>query len=759
MMLPFPRQMLAMVAVCWAGWPSLLPAQTTKPPARPVEAGVPSSVRFWGPQCADTEARRGRFLQIDAGVNAAGVLRSDGRIFVNGINWTYICNVPPAPPGLHYTAFSMAGEAYVMALLSDGSAVAWGAFNGMQAWGTVTPPVAPPLPPGTRYVQVSAGDVAMLLRSDGALIVWGNNRYGQVNVPPLPPGTSYVSIQRGGGVSAAILSDGTLQIWGDNTNGLCNVPALPQGVSYQSVTFGFRNALALSSDGQIVAWGDNTSGQCNVPPLPNGVTYTAVAAGEAHGVAYRSDRTLVAWGYNAWGQCNVPTLPPGVGIRQLACGQIHSVALTTEGKVLTWGHNTFFDSTISEIPTGSMGEPLARYVDGSAGFYHALLVLSDGSLQVFGEYTQGGIPQLPPGLRYVRAKAGASHDLALRSDGMLVGWGDNSIGQCAVPALPPGTRYVDFALSSGHSVALRSDGVAVAFGNNASGECNVPALPAGTTYTDVAANRWKTILLRSDGQVLCLGDTSYNQGIVPVPPPGVHYVQVAACTNGTYSAALRSDGEVVIWYYPAPNYWPSCSLPALPPGVVYVEIEGGYHHFALRRSDGQIVTAGSIGNGEDRVPPLDPGTSYAQVCTSGVVTAGRVGPTCTYVSIATGCAGSRAATRLIPRDTPRIGATLEVRLFDLPQDAAVLVLGWRRLAVPQSLAGFGMPGCALAIGVHRAFFLGGTGNQTVLHMRIPDVPALVGMHFYHQAFVFDPAAGNPLGAVVSDAAEGVIGHW
>jgi hypothetical protein len=41
---------------------------------------------------------------------------------------------------------------------------------------------------------------------------------------------------------------------------------------------------------------------------------------------------------------------------------------------------------------------------------------------------------------------------------------------------------------------------------------------------------------------------------------------------------------------------------------------------------------------------------------------------------------------------------------------------------------------------------------------IPNLPSLVGMHFCNQAVVLDPGA-NPLGAVISDAAEGVIGHW
>jgi hypothetical protein len=41
---------------------------------------------------------------------------------------------------------------------------------------------------------------------------------------------------------------------------------------------------------------------------------------------------------------------------------------------------------------------------------------------------------------------------------------------------------------------------------------------------------------------------------------------------------------------------------------------------------------------------------------------------------------------------------------------------------------------------------------------IPDSPSLVGVLFYNQALVLDINAGNPFGAVVSDAMEGVVGY-
>ena len=54
--------------------------------------------------------------------------------------------------------------------------------------------------------------------------------------------------------------------------------------------------------------------------------------------------------------------------------------------------------------------------------------------------------------------------------------------------------------------------------------------------------------------------------------------------------------------------------------------------------------------------------------------------------------------------------------------------------------------------------LSGQWNRAKFGLSIPSRASLVGLHFYQQALVLDPAAGNPAGAVMSNAAEGVIGH-
>ena len=197
-------------------------------------------------------------------------------------------------------------------------------------------------------------------------------------------------------------------------------------------------------------------------------------------------------------------------------------------------------------------------------------------------------------------------------------------------------------------------------------------------------------------------------------------------------------------------------MPPLPYGIYYTDVRCGAEHAILYRSDGQFDLCGIL---YYRVPELPPGSCWAEVAGSTVSTiVGRVGPTTTYTSFAQGCAGSLPSTRLIPSSTPRIGETLEVRLFDLPVGLAIMAMSLQPVPGPVSLASIGMPGCDLEIAVDAVQVLSGNGNQASWFLPIPNQPQLVGLRFLNQALVLDPAAGNGLGAVVSDAAEGVVGY-
>lgn len=233
-----------------------------------------------------------------------------------------------------------------------------------------------------------------------------------------------------------------------------------------------------------------------------------------------------------------------------------------------------------------------------------------------------------------------------------------------------------------------------------------------------------------------------------------------------FGAAVRSDGTphwwgTTLWTPPSgggnPQWRDLSTMPPLPFGVYYVDVDCGFNTAIWRRSDGTASVSGGMGYGQDTMPVLAPGTSFLGVSAGWDTVSGRVGPTCTYVSFAAGCAGSMPAARIVPRDTPCIGRTHQITVFDLPANVAVLGMGFSRPPQPVSLAAFGMPGCTLQIDVDAVAALSGQWNRAKFSLPIPDRRSLLGLHFYQQALVLDPAAGNAAGAVVSNAAEGVIG--
>lgn len=692
------------------------------------------ALRVWSGFSMDTDAYRLPAAQIDTAWYLTAVLRVDGKIFVHGSESGNfgICRPPMPPPGLSFTAVSINWN-NGLGLLSDGTLAHW-----HNNYTVLRPP--PALPQGIGYVQVSVGDEhALALRSDGVLVGWNmldGRGTAQAAVPAFPTGVTALKFKAAVLCSMALLSNGTIVGWGYNFYGELNIPPLPANTTYVDLWSGNYHFFAKRSDGVIVSWGQNQIGQANLPPLPSGVTFVEFGVGQDHTIALRSDGQIMAWGDNTDGQCNITQVPPGLSVVQLDASHFTSLARLSDGSVIGWG------GPFGELP---LAVPVVneRFVDVTCGVAPMLGLTSDGEVLGYGTYYPWLItaPPCPPGMRYEKIHMGWRHAGALRSDGALVMWGDNPDGRCTVPPLPPGVAYVQAALGTLMTCALRSDGQVVSFGSSA---FTPPPLPSGVQYVQVDFEDRTVILLRSDGVIVWGGLGT------PAPAPGAPFAKVA--TGYNISATLALDGQVLAWTRsgtPIP-------IPSLPSGVVYVDIDFGRDHFVGRRSDGEVVVWTNANFGEDRVPPLAAGESYVQIDATGIMTAARVGPTRTYVSFASGCAGTQPPARLVPRETPFIGGTQEVRIFGLPQDCAFVVFGWNQLA-PTALSPQGMPGCFQHVTVDAAFFVSGQHGYAGFELPIPDWPGLVGLSFYNQAIVFDPGA-NALGAVVSDAAKGVIGR-
>jgi alpha-tubulin suppressor-like RCC1 family protein len=320
---------------------------------------------------------------VSWGANASGQL-GDGSPYSN---WVYT-NIS----GLTGVRQISAGQNYGLAAMTSGQVYAWGDDSSGQL-GTAASSTTPQLVPGlTNMTQVAAGwSHSLALRSDGTVWAWGDNSYGQLGVGYTSQKLSPVQVQ-----------------------GLTNVTKIAVGNTW---------SLALRSDGTVWAWGGNqyeqlgpavgsyTATPVQVPGLSQ---VSSIAAGaffalalETHGyVAFRN--YVYAWGQNVLGTlgngtacpfCGIATPEPVNGINvpevaSIAAGPEMAMAVGTDGTVWDWGSNSFGDLGINNTTLSIEATPvnvagLTSVTQVAAGAYHAVALLSNGTVQAWGNDQNG----------------------------------------------------------------------------------------------------------------------------------------------------------------------------------------------------------------------------------------------------------------------------------------------------------------------------------------------------------------------------------
>jgi len=217
----------------------------------------------------------------------------------------------------------------------------------------------------TGVTAISAGGSHNLaLLSNGTVMAWGDNAVGQlvngtVNNGELTPvavsGLSgVIAIGTGASHSLAVISGGAVEAWGENKRGQLgngtttnsDVPVAVSGLTEVSaVSGGGFFSLALHSNGTVSSWGSNTHGQLgngtttdsSVPASVSELTgVTAISAGGADGLALISGGTVKSWGANAAGELGLgesggKTVPTAIAalhqVTGIDAGSVHSLAV------------------------------------------------------------------------------------------------------------------------------------------------------------------------------------------------------------------------------------------------------------------------------------------------------------------------------------------------------------------------------------------------------------------------------------------------
>ena len=271
---------------------------------------------------------------------------------------------------------------------------------------------------GAPLAIAANGNHSLALRTDGSVIAWGNNAFGQTNVSP--GATNVISIAAGSYHSLALRADGSIIGWGNNADGQVVAPASATNVV--AIAGGANHSLALRMDGVVLNWGDNHFGQTNQPAGLSNIV--AIAASGVHNVALKGDGTVVVWGYKYTVETNVP---PGLtNVIAIAAGGNHSLALRADGTIVAWGYN---NNGQTNVPAG-----LINMQAVAAGGTHSLALQANGSATAWGNNASGQATPPVNATGGLSLAGGTSHSLMLKSDGTVIGWGTNNYGQITIPS-------------------------------------------------------------------------------------------------------------------------------------------------------------------------------------------------------------------------------------------------------------------------------------------------------------------------------------
>jgi alpha-tubulin suppressor-like RCC1 family protein len=307
-------------------------------------------------------------------------------------------------------------------------------------------------------------------------------------------------------------------------------------------------------------------------------------------VAHLYVTPVSVWGLGYSGQTNVP--PSATNVVAIATGDAHYLALRADGSIVAWGNGFYGETSVPLSATNVMA--IAARDMGS------MALRADGTVVAWGYnyYGQTNVPASATNV--VDIAAGSRHSMALRADGTVVAWGYNSFGQANVPA--SATNVVGIAAGGYHSMALRGDGTLVAWGYNSDGETNVPA--SATKVVAITAGGYGSVALRADGTLVAWGSNSY--GLTNVPASATNVVAIAA--GESHNMALRADGSVVEWGY---DYYGQTNVPPSTTNVIAIAA-GDYGSMALIGENGQV-------------PAFQPIERSVTIGASALLTAGSLG--------------------------------------------------------------------------------------------------------------------------------------
>ena len=596
--------------------------------------------------------------------------------------------------GTHTCAVAMNGAAYCWGDNTDCDLGTGNAATCAQQNAPVA--VASLVPDGGGLIAVAAiaagGQHTCALRTNGDVVCWGSNVYGQVgngmfgNTTPVATPTLVLhaasAISSGASHSCAVLmatdagsAQNNLKCWGDDV-------AAQLGNGGASAGFGTPTAIEVT-----------------------GATYTGVSCGGSSTCAATAANTLQCWGADTYGQVGngslstyvtAPTEVALTGVTAVSAGLEHACAISA-GAVSCWGSDSngqlgdgFIAEAAHPVPVQGLGTAVAIGVGGG----HACAVLADGGgAMCWGDDLYGNLgnsagsrSSVPLAVGSFDAgtaiACGGYHTCGL-SAGKVSCWGYGAYGQLGngslneestptpvlelsdVTAVTAGQLHTCAALADGGVDCWGSDGFGQVGPGGASSDGGTVTSPVPVpglgSVAIVAAGYYHTCAAANDAGVYCWGDNASGQlgigsdaGMVEAPTrvpglgaigalaAGVSHTCAAVIGGGVYCWGDNSYGQL------ATQSIGGSSTPVLVQGLDGVKSLAATSYFTCASlSDGGVDCWGS--NGYGQLGSLDAGTAPSPVAGLGSAMAVGTGTYSACALLADGgvaCWGSNAVGQL-----------------------------------------------------------------------------------------------------------------
>ena len=310
--------------------------------------------------------------------------------------------------------------------------------------------------------------------------------------------------------SRILFSNGEVEAWGEVSDHTWRTHLKEDlgGNTPQVLVSGYHHqCIILENAGQIygrlMCWGQNNFGELGVGDTNPRTTPTAVSA-----------TTLGDAG------SGVPNT-----VKFVSTGDLYTCAILKDNTVVCWGISGSLQlgggiSNSWQTASGSKGAPLGSGTANriAAGTWHTCAVLSDNSVQCWGNNTwgqtgDGGVPSLGTGKTATEIAVGDGISCAILNDASVLCWGD-----LASPDLG-GKTATKIAMGPTHACAILNDKAVNCWGKNTEGQLGGGTPDSGRVLRgtkhdplggqaaiEIAAGYMHTCaIMESDNSVKCWG--------------------------------------------------------------------------------------------------------------------------------------------------------------------------------------------------------------------------------------------------------------